>query len=201
MAYVMTMLELRMALNINLELNHGPLGLYGVKARVLLTKRRGESLRHVLMKLLGYMLFYHPELRVEMSAHQHYKPDLLRVDATGQPVQWIDCGQTALLKLDRISQRNPETWIDIIKATPGELALYQQHAQRRLRYPERVRYWSFEPTFISQLGALIQGRHEVIATVSEDYKALYLLIDGVTISSPIVYLAGTSSSLSSREPL
>lgn len=193
------MLELRMALNINLELNHSPLNLYGVQARVLLTKRRGESLRHVMMKLLGYMLFYHPELRVEMSAQQHYKPDLLRVDATGQPVQWIDCGQTALLKLDRISQRNPETWIDIIKSTPGELALYQQHAQKRLRYPERVRYWSFEPTFIRQLGALIHGRHEVIATVSEDYKALYLLIDGVTISSPIVYLAGTSTSSSSRE--
>lgn len=182
------MVGLRLKLNISLTLNHEPQNLYGVERRLILVKGRGESMRHVLMKLLGYLVCYHDELRIEMSAQQHYKPDLLRLNERGDPLQWIDCGQTTLRKLDRISQRNHETMIDIIKATPGELKLYKAQADRRLCYPERVRYWSFEPGFVELLGERIHGTHELVATVGGEYRALYLLLDGESLNSPIISL-------------
>lgn len=183
---------LRLSLNIDLELNHHPLSLYGVEQRVLLRKGGGESLRHVLMKLMGYLLFYHEDLVIEGSAHQHYKPDLVRLNEMGEPVQWVDCGHTAIRKLNRITQKNYKTYVDIIKATPSELRMYKHEAEKQLRYPERVRYWSFHPDFIASLGQWITGKHHIVASVTEDMESLYLLVDGQTIDTQIICMLGGS---------
>ena len=184
------MLQLRLSLNLELELHHGPSGRYGVQTRVILIKRRGESLRHVVMKLLGYLWFYHEELQIERSVDQHHKPDLVRVDEQGRPLQWVDCGQTSLRKLERISQRNRLTLIDIIKATPGELASYRLQAMRRLSHPERVRYWSVQDDGVARLEAALHGRHAIIATLDQDMRELYMLIDGQSLRLPICFMPG-----------
>ena len=184
------MLRIRLSLNINLVLNHEPLGLYGIEQRVLLRKGKGESLRHVLMKLMGYMMFYHESLVIEGSAHQHYKPDLVRLDEQGDPVQWVDCGYTAIRKLNRITQKNYKTMVDIIKPTPTELRLYKTQAERKLRYPERVRHWSFAPDFIQKFSNLVTGRHELTVSITSDMSSAYLLIDEQTLYTPIIFMAG-----------
>ncbi len=172
-------LEMKMRLNLSLTLNHCPFEIYGVETRQFLRKRSGESMRHVVMKWLSYILFYHDDLQIEASASQHFKPDLVRFGEDGRvPVQWIDCGQTALQKLDKISQKNRETMIDIVKATPQELEAYKLQANTRLKAPERVRYWSFEDGLVQRLGSLLHGRHDVIATVSKGFEYVYLVIDG-----------------------
>ena len=77
---------------IEFTLNSDPLEIYGGAGELALHKEMGESYRHLALKMVSYFLFYHPELEIERSAQQHYKPDLLRVDAGGTPLQWIDCG-------------------------------------------------------------------------------------------------------------
>lgn len=190
-----------MQLNLELVLNHGPYGLYGVEARQFLRKRSGESVRHVMMKWLSYMLFYHQDLLIEASASQHFKPDLVRFDATTrQPVQWIDCGQTALQKLDKISQKNRHTMIDIVKTTPQELSAYKLQADTRLKRPERVRYWSFEEELVRRLGEVLHGRHHILATIPEGFEHIYLVIDEqIELDAPIVWLNQKTSPASERE--
>lgn len=181
---------LRLSLNIDLTLNHQPKELYGLQRRVLLRKGARESSRHVMMKLMAMLMFYHDDLVIEGSAHQHYKPDLVRLNAQQEPVQWIDCGHTSIKKLNRITQRNHETTVDIVKATPGELAMYRREAQRQLRYPERVDYWSFERQFIRALGARVHGRHALVATVTPEMESVYLSIDGYEMHTPLIHLMG-----------
>lgn len=186
-------------LNLTLVLNHVPFSLYGEPARRFLRKGRGESQRHVMMKWLGFLLFYHPELQIEASASQHYKPDLLRLDERGQPLQWIDCGQTSLQKLDSISVKNRLTYIDIIKATRAELEAYKVQADTRLRRPERVRYWAFEDHLVEQLGELLQRRHEIVATITQDFEQLYLRIDDRhELSTAILWLGEAESPAAER---
>lgn len=180
---------MRMTLNLDVVLNHMPQDLWGVETRVFLRKGRGESLDHVVMKLLSYLLFYHEDLRIEASANQHYKPDLLRLGDQLQPVQWVDCGQTSIRKLDVISRRNRDTFIEIVKPTPGALAAYHLQAIPRLARPERVRFWSFHDGLVRQLCELLHGRHTLHATVTSDYQSLHLLIDErVELRADVAYL-------------
>lgn len=188
------MLNVRLNINVELTLNHEPFHLYGELARVFLRKNRGESLRHVMMKFMSYVLLYHEDLLIEASADQHYKPDLVRFNLRGEPLQWVDCGKTSIHKLDRISRKNQETLIDIVKATPGELAAYHEQARERIALPERVRYWSFGGRFIDELGELLRGRHTVHATVTPGFERVYLLIDErFTLESEVTQLGEARS--------
>lgn len=182
------MLGLKLQLVLDVRLHHAALGVSELRERVFLTKKRGESLDHVLMKLLSWLLFYHPGLRIEVSADQHYKPDLVRFDERGAPLQWVDCGQTALKKLDRIARRNRKTLIDIVKPTERELKLFKDAADSRIARPERVRYFAFRDGFLTELAGLVHGRHEVEATVVGDAEAIELAVDGVQLASPVVRL-------------
>lgn len=195
---------LKLNLNIDLDITHMPLQVYGARERIFLRKTAGESLHHVMMKLLSYVLFYHHALLIEAYADQHHKPDLVRFNERGEPVQWVDCGQTSLQKLERISTRNRLTFIDIVKLTRGELSSYEQQARTRLSRPERVRYWAFEPGFVDALCELIQRRTQITATVSQDYGHIYLCISECEmIESEIFYMGEApehGAHESTREP-
>ena len=180
---------LRVKLKLSLELNHEPLGLYGVERKLIMVKGSGESMQHVMMKLLSYVTFYHEDLLIEAKAGQHYKPDLVRFDLTGEPVQWVDCGATTLKKLDIISRKNAETYIDIVKKSRSELALYKIQADARLARPERVRYWTFGRSFLNTLCGLMTGKHTLHVTVSHEYSGLFVMVDGKeTLSTEIIRL-------------
>lgn len=181
---------LRRRLNIDFTITNEPLEVYGAESRQFFIKGRGESMRHVMMKLMSYIMFYHDELLVEASANQAHKPDLVRFNLREEPIQWIDCGQTSLQKLDRISSRNRLTYIEIVKTTRSALESYFIQADARLSNPGRVRYWAFRDHFIEELGELMtHGRHKITATVSVGHSHAYLLIDDeVDLRTPLHYL-------------
>ncbi len=170
-------------------LTHEPRGWYESDARLFLVKKSGESLEHVLMKLLSHLLFYHPDLEVEVSADQHYKPDLVRFDDRGEPVQWIECGTTKIDKLDRITRRNDRCTIQIVKPNPHVLRRYAREAEDRIRYPERVAYTSFREDYLDELAGLIERRHELVAVISPEYEHLFVTVDETTTETPIVTLS------------
>ena len=181
--------NMRVKLKLKLVLNHEPLGLYGVERALIMIKRSGESMQHVMMKLLSYLTFYHQDLLIEARADQHYKPDLVRFNLRGDPVQWVDCGATSLKKLDAISRKNYETYIDIVKKSRSELALYKLQADPRLVYPERVRYWTFGRAFLDELCGMMTSRHTLHVTITAEYSGLYLMVDGAhTLHTQIVRL-------------
>ncbi len=182
-------IDLKLKLNLDLTITHEPLEVYGAQRRVFLRKKRGESIQHVAMKLVSCVLFYHEELLIEESIGQHYKPDLVRLNEYEEPVQWVDCGQTSLQKLDKITRQNRQTYIEIVKPFIGQLAAYKEQADKRLELPERVRYWTFRGGFIDELSALLRTRHTLHATVAAEYEQLYLLVDERTsLRTPITYL-------------
>lgn len=185
--------KLRRNLNINLLINHGPTGRYGCEETVFVVKKRGESLAHVAMKLLAYIRFYHPELQIEVSAGQHYKPDLVRVDHSGDPVQWIECGSTSYRKLDVISSRNAHTLIDIVKPSPGEMQRYRREALKRIRRPDRVRFVAPMAGDLERFEKRLCSRHSIVATVPKNGERLFLEIDGETVEIHLVVKSPVAS--------
>ena len=179
-------MDLRQVLNLELLLTSEPRKYYGVEERVFLVKKVGESLDHVLMKFLSFVLFYEPELEIERSVGQHYKPDLVRVGPDGAVLQWIDCGSTSFEKLERIVRENSQAQIVIVKPYPRELELYQAAADERLSDPERVTYVAFERGYLARLRELVGRRHRVTAVVTPEYRHLYLSIDGVPTETSVL---------------
>ncbi|MCB9794976.1 MAG: YaeQ family protein [Alphaproteobacteria bacterium] len=180
------MLDLRGKLRLTLDIDCGPMGTSAEGARLTLFKKRGESYRHVVLKLISYGLFYHPELQVEVSAEQHHKPDLVRFNARNEPVQWVECGTTRRRKLDRISSRNRLTFIDIVKPSGGEMRQYALSCAGHLRHPERVRYFGFRPDFVPELtDRLYDHAHLILSVPGEAWTDLHVDLDGERISTPI----------------
>lgn len=184
------MLHLPTTLTVDLTINHEARGVWGAHTRLMLHKRRGEGGGHVLMKLVSYALFYHPDLAIELSVGQHYKPDLVRTDPAGEPVQWVDCGKITLTKLDKLTRRNRRTLIDVVKPDAYTARTYAESAAGRLSAPDRVRIWGFDPGFLEALGDGLADRSALVATVSGQTEHLLLDVDGRVLQTGLVVFDG-----------
>jgi hypothetical protein len=69
--------------------------------QVVFVKRPNEHAHHVLMKALLWALYLpsYPELLVEVPVGDRYKPDVVALDAGGQPRFWGEAGQVAEAKI------------------------------------------------------------------------------------------------------
>lgn len=74
-------------------------------------KKAFESDSHVLLKALMWALFLpdYPNLSVEIPIGDRYKPDLVQMDDSGQPVFWGEAG--------RVSQRKMQALVNRFRST------------------------------------------------------------------------------------
>ncbi len=65
-----------------------------------LWQRQGESYEHILMKALGFAMFFekYPMLEIEVKVGLRYKPDLIAQNAAGDFLFWGECGSNSLRK-------------------------------------------------------------------------------------------------------
>jgi hypothetical protein len=79
--------------------------------QVVFVKSRGERTSHVVMKALLWALYLpeYADLTVELSIGARYKPDVVALDACGQPVFWAEAGKVSSKKLRSLLRRYPAT--------------------------------------------------------------------------------------------
>ncbi len=138
------------------------------------------------MKLASWVTWYDPEMMVEKSVGQRYKPDLVRLHPSGKPAEWIDCGKTSIRKLDHLTTHNDDCEVRIVKAQSSELRSYVTMAAKTLRNPQRASFFTFERGFIDALASLLEARHQVSATY--DAATIYVDVDGNTLHSEVIEL-------------
>ena len=69
--------------------------------KVIIGQRENESDRHVLVKLLTYLLFYRERLQIEAQLHNDnipFEPDLVELDYELRPRFWAECGDCGVPK-------------------------------------------------------------------------------------------------------
>ncbi len=96
----------------------------------------GEGDRHILLKALVFALYLpqYPDLGVERSIGNRYKPDLIALASDNTPIFWAECGEIGTEKLTRLVRRFPDTHLVIAKMAV-DLAPWQAIIERAL--PER----------------------------------------------------------------
>jgi len=85
--------------------------------QVIFVKKTNESSEHVLMKALLWALYLpdYPELTVEISIGDRYKPDVVALDAQGSPAFWAEAGQVGVDKIQSLVRRHRRTHFAIAK--------------------------------------------------------------------------------------
>lgn len=182
--YPPAVLGLRTTLRLDLAIDHAPPGPAGVRERVTLEKRAGESADHVLLKLLGFALHHRPGLAIEASADQKYKPDLLLADPDGTVRLWIDCGHVGPHKLAEVLRRNRAAEVVVLKATERQARLFASSAAKRLRATDRLRLEAFRDGFLAELGELVADRGRLEVRVGGE--AVRISAEAGTVESPVI---------------
>lgn len=85
--------------------------------RVVFVKKSGERAAHVIMKALLWALYLptYPDLLIEVPIGDRYKPDVVSLDAYGQPVFWAEAGSVGAEKIRSLARRYPDTHFAIAK--------------------------------------------------------------------------------------
>ena len=138
-----------------------------------------------MLKFLSYLLCYRPGIKVEYRIEQHFQPDLIVEGEHFQPLLWVDCGNTALKKLDKVATKNHNCDIYIVKENEYQLRAYYQKAQKRVKHAERVQFICFEEKFVSALVDSLRRTNEVRVNQLEPSQYLSLTFNDQIYESAI----------------
>jgi uncharacterized protein YaeQ len=157
---------------------------FGEREKIVQERRGGESQRHIVLKLLAYMLYYERGPRIEIpvsESRRDYRPDVVAFDAADNITLWVDCGQITLRKVDDLTRQLRTAEIVVIKPTLKEMEGYAQQAAKKVKLIERVCLLGFDHDFVENLiGGL--GHNNVLAWSRDDARLCVTLngIDYVT---------------------
>jgi uncharacterized protein YaeQ len=132
--------------------------------RIIIGQQESETVRHVLLKLFGYVLFYRPRLQVEIDLGRDalpFLPDLVELDYELRPKLWVECGECSLSKLHKLAVKLPETEFWVIKSS--EKAARDLHASMTEEEFRRDRYGivGLDQKMFDEVCNLLQARNEL----------------------------------------
>ncbi len=132
--------------------------------KLILGQNDSETVTHVALKLLAYLLFYRERLQVELNLHSDqvpFTPDLVQLDYELRPKLWVECGECSLNKLNKLAVKVPEAEIWIVKASVADAEhLLRAMAKDELRQ-NRYQIVALEQAMVDELCGLLQSRNEV----------------------------------------
>lgn len=142
-----------------------------VKRKLILVKNDSERREHVVLKLLSYILFYDPRLKVEPDLGMHFRPDLAIEGDHGVPEMWIDCGQISLDKAEKLSRKLRTTRLIFVKASVQELMRYKATVDKKVEFASRIEYLAFDSGVIESM-ALDLGKSNELTLYEVDEETV-----------------------------
>lgn len=132
--------------------------------KIIIGQSTTETPVHVLLKFLGFVLFYRERIQVETNLHMDhipFTPDLVQLDYELQPVLWVECGECSVTKLNKLAVKVPEAEIWVIKRSPSEAEhLFRAMKKQHLRQ-NRYNLIGLDPDMFEELLGLLRERNEL----------------------------------------
>ncbi|MDB6033743.1 MAG: hypothetical protein JWM16_4081 [Verrucomicrobiales bacterium] len=131
--------------------------------KIIVGQEETETINHVMLKLLAYVLFYRERLQLEVNLHQDsipFKPDLVQLDYELRPKLWVECGECSVTKLDKLAVKVPEAEIWVVKKSPDEVeSIMRGMAKEGLRR-DRYDLIAFDFDVFQELCGLLSSRNQ-----------------------------------------
>ena len=130
--------------------------------KLVLVSQETETLDHLALKLTGFILFFDQNPMVGISsknpaiASQEFRPDLIALDVGGETKLWVECGNVATHKMDKLIRRNRNARIVVLKGTVREAKNLREAFQKNdIQNSDRVDIFAFpEGQFQEWLSAM-----------------------------------------------
>jgi uncharacterized protein YaeQ len=132
--------------------------------KIIIGRRETETAAHVLLKLLGFVLFHRERLQMEVNLHMDsipFIPDLVELDYELRPKLWVECGECSVSKLNKLAVKVPEAEIWVIKrseAAAQDLARAMAKADLRR---ERYNLIGLDHEMFDEMCGLLHTRNEL----------------------------------------
>lgn len=134
-------------------------------AKILFAQRETETLKHILLKLFGFLLFHRERLQIEPSLDDGYLsfvPDLVQLDYTGTIQLWVECGECALEKLDRLAVKAPYAEIWAVKGSATEAADWARRLDRGALRRGRYGLVGLDHEMLDEITSLTGPRNDLV---------------------------------------
>lgn len=160
--------------------------------KILLVQRETETITHILLKLFGFLLFQRERLQIEPhieDEYMPYTPDLLQTDLQGVIVLWVECGECAVTKLDRLAVKVPNAAIWCVKPSPESAADLRSRMQREKLRQGRYHLVGLDPAMLGEIVELTQARNDVVwHRASFDPAEMQFEFNGLWFDAPFTVL-------------
>lgn len=132
--------------------------------KILIAQHDTETIAHVTLKLLAFLIFWRPRLQLESNLHQDdipFIPDLVQLDYTLQPALWVECGECSVAKLDKLAVKCHDAEIWVVRRSPAEADhLWAAMKKAELRR-DRYQLLALDAAMFEEVCGLVQARNEV----------------------------------------
>ncbi|MFV0423816.1 YaeQ family protein [Oleidesulfovibrio sp.] len=143
-----------------------------LRDKVVLRAGGSEVTWHIALKALGFILFMQHRPCIEEGVGWHYKPDLIAFDDEQRISLWVDCGNIAVRKIDRVASWLPrDAAFHILRRTAKDARPLAASA-KGIRRPERVQLTAFDAGFVDSMADLLDVTNRIEASVNEAHIAL-----------------------------
>ena len=133
-------------------------------SKIIISQSQNETLDHVLLKALAFVMFHSERLRVEVDVELPgvpFVPDLITLALDGRPELWIECGEVSLHKLEKLTLKLGDADIWVVKKNAREVTKTVELARRNIRRLSRLRLLTFDQGFIPELLTLASGSNSL----------------------------------------
>jgi uncharacterized protein YaeQ len=132
--------------------------------KIIVGQQDTETITHVVLKFLAYMLFYRERIELEPNLHNDnipFRPDIVQLDYQLQPVLWVECGECSVQKLDKLAVKVPmaELWV-MRKSQAAADDLLARMGKAELRR-DRYDVIGLDGEVFEEVCGLLQSRNEV----------------------------------------
>jgi uncharacterized protein YaeQ len=143
------------------------------RQKLVIDASQGEMQWHVALKLLGFLLFYQYQPRIEEGIGWHYKPDLVGLNQNGELVLWIDCGNIEMKKIDKIATKvGTSAKFVILKRTRNEMQRLAKQVKTRIKHHRRVEWIAFDDQVVDNLAECFDVTNDLNCLLEAEHLSL-----------------------------
>lgn len=132
--------------------------------KLILVQHETETIAHVALKLLAFLLFARERLQVEPSLHNDdipFQPDLVQLDYALRPALWVECGECSVAKLHKLAVKAPDAEIWVVKKTPADAQNLMRAMEREELRRDRYGLIALDPEGFEEVCRTLQPRNEI----------------------------------------
>jgi uncharacterized protein YaeQ len=132
--------------------------------KIIIGQGETETVTHVGLKLLAYLLFYRERLQIETRLPNDmivYVPDLVQLDYELRPVLWVECGECSIAKLHKLAVKAPEAELWVLKKDYASAEDTIRSMEKEQLRTNRYHVIGLDHTIFSEVCGMIHSRNDL----------------------------------------